>query len=336
MRQLLKIALSKSRILRPFKSLHQNKIVIFNYHRIKSLNTRTPFDEGVFGPDSTRLQSELEWINKETRVLSEEELIDIVYKKKKIKEICSLVTFDDGYRDNFDIAYPMLKNLGIPAIFFIPTYHLTERKVGWWDIVAYLIKEFQKCPTAKRFIFEGVEYRDLRADQLIKYFIGQIKSMNASEINGYLIRLSETLNIPFPDSQLQSDELMNCEQIKILSQNGMTIGSHSHDHSILSKQDGSTLKKQLEKSIEILERVISKKINSIAYPVGGYQHFDETTKNISKDVGFKLGFSYLTGVNNTTHIDPFDVKRMSIRPEWINLDIPLAFPEIFLKNKCQA
>jgi len=118
-----------------------------------------------------------------------------------------------------------------------------------------------------------------------------------------------------------------------MSESGMTIGSHSHDHSILAKQDISTLRSQLQKSVDILELILKKKIVSIAYPVGGCNHFNQTTKEVSKDLGFKIGFSFLTGINTWGEIDPYNVKRMEIEPEWISLDIPLAFPGTFLKSK---
>jgi peptidoglycan/xylan/chitin deacetylase (PgdA/CDA1 family) len=329
MRKALKVILSKSRILKPLKTFQQNKLIIFNYHRIRDNNKPELFDDGLFGPDAERFEQEMKWIKKETRILSEEELIDIIYHKKPIKEICSMITFDDGYRDNFDIAYPILKKLNIPAMFFIPTYQLSERQVGWWDIVAYLIKN----TTLSRFKFQQNDYHINDPKNLIKKFISEIKSIKSEEVENYISNLANALKLPLPDKELQSSELMTWDQVKILSDNGMAIGSHSHDHSILSKQDGKTLEKQLKKSVDILESVLGKEIKSIAYPVGGYDHFNSETKTVTKDIGFKLGFSYLTGINQWGEVDPFDVKRMRLQPEWLNLDMALAFPSIFLKNQ---
>lgn len=328
MKQTIKSLLSHSGILKPLKAFHKNNLIIFNYHRVKGNQASTNFDESVFGTTAERFRQEMEWLKKETRIISEDELLEMVYKNKKFSEVCSMVTFDDGYRDNFDIAYPILKELNIPAIFFIPTHQMTTRKLGWWDIVAYFIKQTKE----EKFVFQNVEYSTNDRPKLIKLLNNQVKKTEANLINHFLNQLSVAVKVPFPDIELQSEELMTWEQVKILCENGMTIGSHSHDHSILSRQDAGTLATQLSKSIHILENEIKRKIRSIAYPVGGYQHFNHVTKSISKAVGFKLGFSYLTGINPTSEIDPFNVKRMSIRPEWVNLELPLAFPEIFLKE----
>ena len=328
MRRVLKTIISKSRILKPLKYFHHNKLIIFNYHRIHDKEKSSHFDDGLFGPSATRFRQEIEWIKKETKVLSEEDLINIIYNNKPIKEICSMVTFDDGYRDNFDIAFPILKELKIPAIFFIPTYNISERKVGWWDIVAYLFKNTSK----RKFNFHNTDFEITDPKILTKLFIAELKSIKTKEVENYIKELSIALEQPLPPSELQSSELMTWEQIITLSENGMTIGSHSHDHSILSKQDSTTLRKQLKKSIEILELVINKDIKSIAYPVGGYDHFNSETMAVSKDIGFKLGFSYLTGINTWSNINAFNVKRMNVQREWLNLDMPLAFPGLFLKN----
>jgi peptidoglycan/xylan/chitin deacetylase (PgdA/CDA1 family) len=328
MRKILKFIISKSRILKPLKSFQQNKLIIFNYHRIRDINKPTSFDDTLFGPDAARFRQEMEWLKKETRILSEDELIDIIYFKKPIKEICSMVTFDDGYRDNYDIAYPILKELEIPAIFFIPTHHISERQVGWWDTVAFLFKN----TTIKKFNFLDNEYEITDRKKLINKFVSEIKCMETGEVENFIINLAQSLGQTLPEKAIQSSELMTWEQVKILSDNGMGIGSHSHDHSILSKQNNETLKLQLDKSIQILSSVLNKEIKSIAYPVGGYDHFSNETKNVSRDIGFKLGFSYLTGINQWGKVDPFDVKRMGFQREWLNLDMPLAFPNLFLKS----
>lgn len=332
MKKLVKSLLSKSQILKPLKRWQQNKLVIFNYHRIYSENSVFPFDRNVYGPDVNRFKKEMQWIKKETRILSESELIDIVYHQKPINELCSMVTFDDGYADNYHQAFPILKELDIPALFFIPTYHLSKRRVGWWDVIAYFFKQTKMT----RFSFEEKSYylsSQENRDELIKEFITKCKSLPADQMNPFLQKLSLSLLVPFPPHDLQSAELMTSEQLKIMSDNGMTIGSHSHDHSILSRQNKETLNQQLQKSMEILESVIKKKVNSIAYPVGGYDHFNQTTKDVSQELGFKIGFSFLTGINSLEAIDPFNVKRMEFEADWHGLDLPLAFPGHFLKPK---
>lgn len=315
---------------RLLKSIRCNdQLMILNYHRMRSPNKKIIFDEGVYGPDAGRFQQEMEWLRKETRIISEDELIEVLYHKKKFNTLCSMVTLDDGYIDNYDIAFPILKKLSIPAIYFIPTKNINDRTLGWWDIVAYLVKNTQLRKT--RFRGTPLFFNDKK--KVIAELILELREIETSRVDSYLEELSACLGVRIPSLEIQGRELMTWEQIKEVSESGISIGSHTHDHVILSRQPLGDLRSQVKKSKDILEEKLGKNIQSLAYPMGGYEHFDIETKEITQSLGFKLGFSFLTGANHFNHIDPFDVKRGTSRADWINLDIPLAFPDRTFQQK---
>jgi peptidoglycan/xylan/chitin deacetylase (PgdA/CDA1 family) len=278
-----------------------------------------------------RFTQEMEWLKNETRILSEAELIDILYNNKKVKDVCSMVTFDDGYIDNYELAYPVLKKLDIPATFFIPTKYIEERSLGWWDLTAYIIRNSD----LKVATFRGKKYNLFHRENIINSLIALLKETDAVDVENFISELSQSFEVEIPSLQLQGQELMTWAQIIEVSRNGITIGSHTHEHTILSRQSSSEMKKQIRMSKKILERKINKKVESIAYPVGGYSHFNQDAKDISKELGFKLGFSFLTGVNRFPEIDLFDVKRGVMQSYWENLDLAMAFPDRVFLNNCQ-
>ena len=55
-----------------------------------------------------------------------------------------LITFDDGYRDNYTLAFPILRKHGVQAVFFLPTAFIGTGKLPWWDVIAYIIKHSVK------------------------------------------------------------------------------------------------------------------------------------------------------------------------------------------------
>lgn len=322
MNKIIKTMIYQSRILKPFRK--KNQLIVFNYHRIHDEKRPIIFDDKLFGANTRRFKMEMEWIKKETNIISEKDLLDIIYNKKSLNRICSMITFDDGYIDNYEVAFPVLKELCIPATFFIPTWSLTERKVGWWDIISYLIKN----SSLESFLFRDKKYHLKNRRVVIDHMIEQLKCMEPSRVHNYILDLSVAVKVNVPAIELQNNEIMTRDQIIEMSEKGMTIGTHTHDHVILSKQNIVELKSQVKKSIDILERDLNKKIESIAYPVGEYDHFDFETKAISNDLGLRLGYSYRTGVNSMDNIDPFNVKRVSTSPYWQNLDLALALPKI--------
>ena len=98
-------------------------LTIFNYHRIRpdEPDHTTPFDAGVYGPTASQFYEQMKWIRKYRKILSEADLISCLATGRTNLKHRVAVSFDDGYRDNDTLAYPILKELGIPAFFFIPT-----------------------------------------------------------------------------------------------------------------------------------------------------------------------------------------------------------------------
>src|SRR5690606_9707029 len=127
---------------RGFRHLGPKSLVILNYHRIRASDgTVSPFDEGVFGPTQEILHEHLHWLKTNSSIISEPELIDHVTKKRRLPGSAVMITFDDGYRDNADLAMPVLEDLKVPATFFISTRAIESRELGWWDAIAYAIKQ---------------------------------------------------------------------------------------------------------------------------------------------------------------------------------------------------
>src|SRR3954453_17635843 len=97
-----------------------NRLTIFNYHRIRpDGDFSSRFNEGVYGPTASDFRQQVSWLKRHTRVLGEDELLAIMKSGEAPSEPCSLITFDDGYRDNYTLAYPILRDLGARAMFFI-------------------------------------------------------------------------------------------------------------------------------------------------------------------------------------------------------------------------
>ena len=115
-------------------------LVVLTYHRIAEPGADSFYDPVISAtPESFRAQ--VEWFHNRVRLLTLDELIDQVESGLPWREPVMLLTFDDGYRDNFDLAVPILRERNVPATFFIPTGFLESPRLPWWDHVAYVIKQ---------------------------------------------------------------------------------------------------------------------------------------------------------------------------------------------------
>ena len=209
------------------------RLVVFNYHRIRTDDPllETPFDSDVFGPSQSEFRREMEWLKRNTRVISETDLLDHLRGERALNGLNVMITFDDGYIDNYTLAYPVLKELEIPAVFFIPTDLIQARRLGWWDIAAYLVKNTNRAE-----ISHFGNTFDLRKEKIgtIRYFHSILRKMKPELGRELIYELAEYCNVPFPNVQEQGSQLMDWDQIRTVSKNGIGIGSHTHSHPTLS------------------------------------------------------------------------------------------------------
>lgn len=321
-------------VLAVAKKTITTQLVIFNYHRILDPRNPTPFDDSVFGPDEESFRKHLQWMKKNGDPISEEDLLKFVYEKKPLPKQAFLVTFDDGYSDNFTKAFPILKEQRVPAIFFLPTSSILKRELGWWDEIYWCLKH----ATKRQFSFQGIaiDLDKMSLRHAAEIFI-QKKKLEAQNKTASLIeelrQSCQSQPIPF---DRRDKELMTLEQAKECLSGGVRIGSHTHSHRVLATLSLEEQRKELTDSKQILEETLSTPILSLAYPVGGYEHFNTETPTIAKECGYKLAFSFLTGTNPdpAKQFNPFDIRRIDIPSSETVFSAVFSIPSVFAKRSC--
>ncbi len=317
------------RLLNFFRTRCKNRLIVFNYHRLRpdAADFTTPFDNFVFGPTAAEFRRQMQWLKDNTHLVSEQNIIECLRSKKSFTKPSALVTFDDGYRDNYTIAYPILKELGIPATFFIPTDSIGTRRVGHWDIIAWLLKK-----TAKPSLLVDEERFDLRRhwQEVIKRLQAKAKMGTAEENKILITHLVETCEVALPSLEEQDRELMTWNEILEVSQKNVTIGAHTHTHPCLSRLDAAAQRREMALPKVILEAKIGQTVRSIAYPFGSPSHYNADTLQMAAACGYDLGFSFLTGFNHLHDFSTFDVKRAEGPNDFKTLAATMVFPEMFV------
>lgn len=323
-------ALSVTGILGVLRRHSSSTLLALNYHRIRENdNDSSMFDDGVFLPNVAQFEDHLRWLKENTTVLSEERLLEILATGLSPKGVSSLITFDDGYVDNFTLAGPVLRRHGLTATFFIPTDLVASRRLGWWDIISYLIKSSRRGSIE----IMGNRY-DLpsQAREAIRRCLGSVKNNEFDSADGFVADLSKECGVDTPDVSVQSEQLMTWDHVRELSASGHSIGSHTKSHKILSGMTSDEQRSELEDSKRILEGEIGKEVKSISWPVGGYEHITNETKGLAKACGYKLGYSFNTGVNDFSSVDHFDIRRIAPPNEIEMLAATTFLPSVFWRR----
>ena len=330
-KRILSLFLDRTRLLNLLGHVSEPALIIVNYHRIHSGELDTPFDQGVFGPSVEQFEKEMAFLRRHVRLVDEDEVVRMAQSGETLTERCALVTFDDGYKDNFTLAKPVLEKYRVPAVFFIPVNAIEQSRLGWWDIIAYFVKRTgkQSIPFKGRELPVASVYDEQAA---IRVLLNHMKTTKHEESREFLSELSELCDVAFPSTEAQAAELMSWDEIRdIAHTEGLSIGSHTVSHRVLSTISDDEEQRELRDSRRFLQERLDCDIRSIAYPVGNHNAFSERTKRNARDAGYSVGFSFNTGINRERLADPFDVMRIGPEGDLSTYKASVLLSKIFVR-----
>jgi peptidoglycan/xylan/chitin deacetylase (PgdA/CDA1 family) len=237
-----------------------------------------------------------------------------------------LLTFDDGYRDNHDTALPILMRHGVPAIFFVATRYVEERKLFWWDRISYLVKHSPRevfslsYPKPQNIFIGSTREQRLHGARRV---MAAIKSHYELDLARYLdaVESASGVTLPRAEELAMVDKLMmTWDQVRALRAAGMSVQSHTREHRVLYTLSENSLRSELEGSKRDLENVLGERIRAVAYPVGKALYRAPHARNAIRSAGYDFGFTNGTGINALWRFDPIDVRRLSLE-----IDVPPSY-----------
>lgn len=285
-------------------SYPRHGLYVFNYHRIGDA-LATAYDPNVFSCTEDSFATHLDFYKKEFDMLDMGELSDVLNAGNKGR--FGLITFDDGYIDNYQLAYPQLKSAALSATFFVPTNYIGSSKIPWWDEVAFIVKN----SVSKSVVMNSVTVEIDRAN--IKKTIRAVLNAFKRDVRAVDVKLDECRRIFRPEKELKPGQLfIDWTQLEEMQRGGMTIGSHTCSHEILSHLGEAEQRDELERSKNIIEGKLGVPVTTVAYPVGGYDCYNTLTCNTAQSAGYQLAFTFTNAVNDVGSIDRFCISRIGV------------------------
>lgn len=297
--------------------MDNNSITIVMYHYVRNLHS-SKYPE-IKGLDTQLFIEQILYFKKHYNFIDCEDLIE----GSELPKNPILLTFDDGYIDNYLNVFPIMKKENITGCFFpvvdssknnnvldINKIHfilasVSDKKILVDEINQYICKnsvnnnllmpdEYMKKIPKSRFDTEDVVY--------IKCILQQYLPI---ELRKQLVEVLFRKYVTEDEKDFASTLYVNTDQLKEMHNYGMTIGAHGFNHNWLA-----TLDKE-EQIFEIIEsanylKSIGVKENEfvISYPFGSY---NKSTLEIVKDLKFKLGFTTVVDFANTNN--PMELSR---------------------------
>lgn len=285
-------------------------LIVLNYHRIGEPEN-TGYDPGVFSATAEQFDLQLSYIKRFYEVLSPGEAMELV-DRGRANRAAVAITFDDGYRDNYEVAYPILKSHRLAATFFLPTAFINTGHIPWWDRIAQMLR------TATRLSFR-LEYPvmaafDLAAQPLTtvcREVLNLYKHPDTIDPERFERELMAACEPDLPAAQERL--FINWDEAAQMSAGGMTIGSHTHRHRLLAKLTPEEQFDELLTSKRIIESQLHCRVTSLAYPVGTRTAFSTQSVRAALDAGYRSAYSFYGGVNRLDEpVNSFDIRRLAV------------------------
>jgi peptidoglycan/xylan/chitin deacetylase (PgdA/CDA1 family) len=238
------------------------------------------------------------------RVLPLDEAIESL-RRSTLPQGAVCVTFDDGYRDNHEVALPVLLRHGVRATFFVATSYLGGG-IMFNDVVIESLRRTRLPQLDLDVLGYGkhglADVPERRA--AVRGILTRLKYEPWRKRAEKALRLAELCGVEPP-----ADLMMSPEQVRALHHNGMTIGAHTAHHPILARTDDVEARTEIEASKNALEDITGSPVGLFAYP-NGRPEVDYRHQHVAlvRELGFAAAVSTAPGIASAA-ADPYQLPR---------------------------
>ena len=265
------------------------RAIILLYHRVIDVK----YDPYGITVSPKHFRIHVRYLKKNYNIISLDKLVSYL-KQGRVPKESVVLTFDDGYVDNYLCARPILEELQSPAAFFIATSNINTNKAFWWDRLARVFHPEQKLPLRIP-LFNCTLSSPRKRNDAFWGIYKVLKSSSPQIIDKIVTYLEQWAKLgEIKDS---SYRVMNEKDIRELADNGLfQIGVHTQHHSNLSSQTALLQRQEIRHSKQILENITNKPMKYFSYPYGSKDNYTVQTVRIVKKSGFEAACSAYAGV----------------------------------------
>lgn len=291
------------------KYILPNGLYCFNYHRVGNAKS-SQYDPNVFSCDEGRFIEHIKYIHENFTVIKLEDVSTILDNTLTNKKY-ALITFDDGYIDNYLCAFPILKRNAISATFFLATNFINDIEIPWWDKIAYLVRNAQVDKVKLTDWPKTIVFNKNNISDSIRQVLDMVKITKEQPIESVLSELERKLNITSEKLVNNEPLFMTWDMVREMNEAGMDFGSQTCSHRIMSHLNSEIQDVEAKLSKQVIENEINCNIKAFAYPVGGANSFTAETIQIIKKY-YLLSFSFISGINTSKDLNKFTIERISV------------------------
>jgi peptidoglycan/xylan/chitin deacetylase (PgdA/CDA1 family) len=315
-------ALRFAGVFRLFHWMNRNRLVILTYHSVLPSTSRIDAAESRNVVTGEMFAWQIRYLAKHCRCLALEEAVDLLNRDCALPRYSVVVTFDDGFRNNLTYAAPILRRCGVPATVFLTTGHIGHgTKLLWTERVGRLLG---RATPAQTITLPGppkpltLNFRTpAEREHARTLALTHLKRMPARQRDEAIQALAYRLQaVPAraaeetaPDAERYT--FLTWDEARELAQSGVSIGSHTVDHPILTSLDEERREREVADSKREIERQLGIPCRMFSYPNGTMDDFDDRDQANLRKAGYLAAVTQIAGVNDHA-TDRFALRRVNI------------------------
>ena len=312
-RRLLKLAFNTG-LFQLGRLFWPKSLTVINYHRIDD-PYRADFDS--FKPNVSAtpqdFERQMDYLAKWFNVVSLSDIVAWLDGHKDLPPYAALITFDDGYLDNYTSAFPILREHKFPALIFLTTGHIGTDAPFYWDMAAYCFSHTENDHVT--FPDGHVESwtNQKQLEQVSKNWIEVMKTLPHAEKQIYVENLPVLLGVSIPAGFFQKS-MMDWDQVKEMQKGGIEFGAHTMHHPILTRISVEQVREEVMGSKSRIEKELGQRVLGFAYPNGQASDLNTGIEQIVAESGIRAAFTLLSGPSSLDEVkrDPFAIRRVFI------------------------
>jgi peptidoglycan/xylan/chitin deacetylase (PgdA/CDA1 family) len=299
----------------------RRKAVVLMYHRVLTRDEqRRTGSHPALVVDRDTFAKQMAFLKRHFNVIPAHDLADRMARGIPLPDRACVITFDDGWRDNFTNALPILREHQLPALIFLPVNYIGRQRLFWQEALTHLLESaiaaVHRDPASRARLDailapRGLDHvLDLDCDNpraAVLQAVGSQKPLTRAETEALIATLAGELGVRM-EVLAEVDGFFGWQEARAMAREGITFGGHGVDHLLLTQVSGEEADTEIRVSKQVIEERLQAPVLTFSYPNG---YLTPEIAGKVKKFGYRLGFITRRGFV-TSGDDPFTVRRLNV------------------------
>ncbi|MFC1959485.1 polysaccharide deacetylase family protein [Chloroflexota bacterium] len=287
------------------------RLTVLNYHRIADVNS-PDFDYYPANVSATpaMFDRQMAYVAAHFNVIDLPQLQRFITQGEPLPAHPLLITFDDGYLDNYIHAVPVLRHYGLPAVIFLLTGAIDNPTPPWWDACAYCFHHTTKTQADLPLLGPSDLSTPEQRSAIRETMIRRLKTLPDEQKQQALQDLQTALAVTVPDSD--PNLFMNWEHVREIAEYGIAGQPHTVTHPILTRIDPARMKQEIAQSCQAIVQQGQQEVLAFAYPNGTLHDYDQTALDTLRELDVSMAFTLTPGPMRAAEVrrHPLEIQRI--------------------------